>query len=84
MSFFTDFFNNAVIEESRKRIVCNLVLGQSIKIIGNYKVEVLDASEIILKVNKERIKIDGDMLSVVSMAKGEIDVVGNVNGVVKL
>ena len=73
-----------MIEESRKRIVCNLVLGQSIKIIGNYKVEVLDASEIILKVNKERIKIDGDMLSVVSMAKGEIDVVGNVNGVVKL
>ena len=84
MSFFTDFFNNAVLEESRKKIICNLVFGQSIKIIGNYKIETLSESEIVLKVNKERVKIEGTMLSVVSIAKGEIDVVGNVNGVMRL
>lgn len=84
MSFFTDFLNNAAIEESRKKIVCNLVFGQSIKIVGSYKIEIMSDNEIVLKINKERIKIDGNSLCVVSMAKGEMDVIGNVNGVMRL
>ena len=84
MSFFTDFLNNAAIEESRKKIVCNLVFGQGIKIVGSYNIEIMSDNEIVLKINKERIKIDGNSLSVVSMAKGEMDVIGNVNGVMRL
>lgn len=84
MSFFTEFFNNTVIAESKKEINCHVIFGKSVKLICNYKIDVLSRDEIILKVNKERIRIGGDNLSVVSMAKGEIDVSGNVSGVERL
>ena len=84
MSFFTEIFKNASIEEVSKNIICSLVVGQSVKIIANYKLDNISNDEIVLKINKERIKVFGTNLTVVSMSKGEIDVEGNVDGVLKI
>ena len=84
MSFFSDFFESVKLEDEKSKIRCSLVLGQSITIIGNAKIDVMDKNEIILKFKKDMVKIIGSDLIISSMTKGEFEIEGNVVGVFKL
>ena len=59
-------------------------MGYGVKISANFKVESLEENEIILKCKKERIKVFGKNLKVLTLSKGEIEISGKVDGVLKL
>ena len=84
MSFFYDFVDALSIEDLTGEVCCNLVFGRAVKILANFKIEDLNECEIVLKCKKFKIKIIGENLKISTIAKGEIEVAGNVVGVVKI
>lgn len=84
MSFFSDFFNNVMIENEKNKIYCSLIFGNKLSIIGNVKIDMMSEDEIVLKVKKGKIKIIGSNLIISSMAKGQFEIEGNVTGVMRL
>ena len=59
-------------------------LRKNLEILGNFKIDDLGENEIVLKVKKTKIKIFGSNLKIVTFAKGEVEIAGNIDGVVKL
>lgn len=84
MSFFNDFLDTISLDDQLNRVSCNVVFGQNLKIIADFKIEKMNEDEIILKCKKDRIKVIGTGLVAVMIAKGELEIEGNVTGVVKL
>ena len=84
MSFFYDFLESFSIDDIGDKICCDLIFGQALKILGNFKIDDLGENEIVLKVKKTKIKIFGSNLKIVTFAKGEVEIAGNIDGVVKL
>ena len=84
MSFFNDFLNEFGLEDETNQIQCMLVFNRCVKIMCNYKIEYMDSSEIVIKCKKEKVKIMGEQLTIKSIAKGEIEVIGKICGVTKL
>ena len=84
MSFFNDFIKSIEIDDMGNKIYCSIVFDCGIKITANFKIETLQENEIVLKCKKTRIKVLGENLSIASFSKGEIEISGNVNGVIKL
>lgn len=84
MSFFNDFLDSIAVDDVAGKISIWLVVGLGVKIVANLKIEIMQEDEIVLKCKKERIKVIGNGLSIVSVAKGEIEISGNVCGVVKI
>ncbi len=84
MSFFNDFVKSLSIDDVKNQICCDLILGVALKVSANFKIEDLSENEIILNCKKKRIKITGSELEIVSLAKGELEIVGNIDGVVKI
>ena len=84
MSFFSDFFDNVMIENEKNKIYCSLVFGQKASIIGGAKIDTMNQDEIIIKIKKEKIKIIGSNLTISSMSKGEFEIEGCVDGVLKV
>ena len=84
MSFFYDFLDLMSIDDLTDKICCNIVFDEGIKIVANFKIEELTENEIVLKIKKTRIKILGRELTVLTYAKGEIEIKGKIDGVVKI
>ena len=84
MSFFNDFLESFSIEDFGDKIYCDFIFGEAVKVLANFKVENLSENEIILKCRKTRIKIFGKELKIMSLAKGELEVSVNFDGVVKI
>lgn len=84
MSFFYDFINSLSIDDLGNKVCSSLVFDCGVRISANFKIETLQEDEIVLKCKKNRIKVIGKNLKVVSLAKGEIEIAGNVDGVVKI
>jgi len=84
MSFFNDFLQSVSVDDVQNKICCDLIFGVSVRILGAFKIDNLGEDEILLGFGKSQIKIIGQELKIVSLAKGELEVAGNVNGVVKL
>ena len=63
---------------------CDIVLGFGVRILANFKIETLTEDEVVLKCRKNRIKIIGSELKILSLSKGEIEISGKVDGVVKI
>lgn len=84
MSFFCEFLKLLSIDDLTDKVCCDVVLGYGVKISANFKVESLEENEIILKCKKERIKVFGKNLKVLTLSKGEIEISGKVDGVLKL
>lgn len=84
MSFFNDFLNSVSVDDVKNKICCDLIFGVSIRILGAFKIDTLSEDEILLSFGKSQIKIIGQELKIASLAKGELEILGNVNGVVKL
>lgn len=84
MSFFYDFLESFSIDDIGDKICCDLIFGQALKLLANFKIEEIGENEIILKCKKIRIKISGANLKIVTLAKGELEVTGIIDGVVKL
>ena len=84
MSFFCDFFKMLSIDDLTDKVCCDIVLGFGVRILANFKIETLTEDEIVLKCRKNRIKIIGSELKILSLSKGEIEISGKVDGVVKI
>lgn len=84
MSFFYDFLDLISIDDLTDKICCNIVFGEGVKVVANFKIEDLKENEIVLKIKKTRIKIFGKELTVLTYAKGEIEIKGKIDGVVKV
>ena len=84
MSFFNDFFESVKLDDIKKEVCCNITFGKRISISGNFKIDTMSESEVILKINKVYYKILGNELSIISISKGEIEVGGDILGVLKL
>lgn len=84
MSFFCDFFKMLSIDDLTDKICCDIILGYGVRFLANFKIENLSEDEIILKCKKTRIKIIGNDLKILSFSKGEIEISGKVDGVVKI
>lgn len=83
MSFFSEILDGVNINNVKNEVNCELIFGVKIKITGNLKIDNMDNKEIILKNKKTIIKILGENLSIYSLAKGEVEIEGNVLGVIK-
>ena len=83
MSFFSDFFDLVKVEEVKNQICCDMVFGKKIRLVGNFKIDLMADNEIVLKVNKIKYRIFGTDLTIFSISKGEMEIVGNISGVVK-
>ena len=57
---------------------------EKMRVITFFKIEDLNECEIVLKCKRFKIKIIGENLKISTLAKGEIEVVGNVVGVAKI
>lgn len=84
MSFFNDFLDTISIQDQENNVSCNVVFGRNVRIIAKFKIEKMSEDEIVLKCKKDIIKIIGTGLTAVMIAKGEIEIEGNVTGVIKL
>ena len=84
MSFFSDFLESVAIDDVSDKMVCNIVFGSAIKVNCNFKLEQMNEDEIVLKCKKDRFKIIGTGLKIITIAKGEIEVIGNICGVQKI
>lgn len=84
MSFFNDFLDTISIDDRINKVSCNVVFGLNVKIIADFKIVKMAEDEIILKCKKELFKVVGSGLSAVMIAKGEIEIEGNVTGVMKV
>lgn len=83
MSFFNDFINSIAVDDIQNKILANVVFGVGIKLSGNFKLEQMEENEIVLKLKKEKFKVIGSGLEIATVAKGEIEIIGNVCGVIK-
>lgn len=84
MSFFYEFLDSIKIDELGDKVNCSIIFNHGVKILADFKIESLHKDEVVLKCKKSKIKIMGSDLEVVTIAKGEIEISGNVNGVVKV
>lgn len=84
MSFFNDFLDTITLDDQVNKVSCNIVFGRDVKIIANFKIEKMSENEIILKCKKDVVKIIGTGLTAVMIAKGEMEIEGNVTGVMQL
>ena len=84
MSFFNDFLDSISIDDVAGKISIWLVIGAGVQIVANFKIELMQDEEIVLKCKKERIRVIGKELTIVAVAKGEIEIAGNVSGVVRV
>lgn len=82
MSFFNEFYSSFCFDDDN-RLLCNFVYGAGVRISGNFKVDNMNEDEIVLKYKKDKVKIYGTGMIISSLARGEIEVVGNVIGVGK-
>ena len=57
MSFFSEFFDMAKLEQSKNEVSCSIVFGAKICIVGRLKIDNMSDSEILLKANKKIYKI---------------------------
>ena len=68
--------------ENKNKIYCDLILGSAIKVLADFKIDDLSENEVVLRCKKYKLKIYGSCLKIVTLAKGEIEIVGNVDGVI--
>ena len=80
MSFFNDFLKNVEIDDVKNEIIVSAVVGNKLMILGNMKVIELNENEIVLSDKKYIYKIIGKGLILSSMAKGELNIKGDVSG----
>lgn len=81
MSFFNDFFESISLDENENNIKCNVVFGVGVRVFGLHKIESMDEMEIVLKNKKTRLRIYGNELTISSLARGEVEISGFVQGV---
>lgn len=84
MSFFYDFLDSFSIDDLGDKIYCDFVFGKAVKVLANFKIENLGEDKIVLRCKKNRIKILGTKLKILALSKGELEIVGNVEGVIKV
>ena len=84
MSFFNDFLQSVSVDDVKNKICCDLIFGKSLRVLGDFKINALYEDEILLGFGKVQVKILGNELKIVTLSKGELEVAGNVNGVVRL
>ena len=80
MSFFNDFLKNVEIDDVKNEIIVSAVVGNKLMILGNMKVLELNENEIVFSDKKYIYKIIGKGLILSSMAKGELNIKGDVSG----
>lgn len=80
MSFFNDFLKNVEIDDVKNEIIVSAVVGNKLMILGNMKVLELNENEIVISDKKYIYKIIGKGLILSSMAKGELNIKGDVSG----
>lgn len=83
MSFFSEILDLSIADSIKDEIAVELVMGTSVRIIGKLKIDNMTSDEIVLKNKKNKVKIFGTNLNICSMAKGEMEIEGNVSGVVR-
>ena len=84
MSFFNVFLDSVSIDDVKNKICINLILGEAVRVLAEHKIELMSDEEIVLKCGKIRIKIFGSGLEIVTLAKGEVEITGNVCGACKV
>ena len=84
MSFFNDFLDSINVDDFGNKVCCSLVFDYGVRVNANFKIESLLKDEVILKCKKVKIKVFGKDLEVVSIASGEIEICGKIDGVIKL
>lgn len=82
MSFFNEFYSSFCFDDDN-RLLCNFVYGAGVRISGKFKVDEMNENRIVLKYKKDKVEISGTGMIISSLARGEIEVVGNVIGVGK-
>ena len=80
MSFFYDFLKSVELNDIANEIIISAVLGTGVMILGNIKVLELNENEIVFSDKKNEYKIVGKNLILNSIAKGELNVKGDVLG----
>jgi hypothetical protein len=78
MSFFCDFLHELSVDDVSNKIVISVIMGVGVGIVGKMKINNLAENEIIVEANKKKIDIVGENLTIKSIAKGEIFVLGNI------
>ena len=78
MSFFNDFLESFKIDDSAGKTIVSMIVGVGIMVVGKIKIMNLDDENIVIKSNKDVLKINGEKLKIKSLAKGEIVVSGNI------
>jgi len=83
MSFFNDFFREIGVMQESEKLSVTLVFGKGAYVFGDYKILALTESEIVVLVKKKAYKIFGQNLKIKTMSKGELVIVGRVDGAMK-
>ena len=78
MSFFYDFLKYFNISDLDGKIAVTSLIGYGVMVVGNLKLTEITDEYIFLSSKKEKLKIFGENLKIISIAKGEIVVSGNV------
>ena len=78
MSFFNDFLESFKSDDSAGKTIVSMIVGVGIMVVGKIKIMNLDDENIVIKSNKDVLKINGEKLKIKSLAKGEIVVSGNI------
>lgn len=85
MSFFNEFIDSFSFEDiSENKISVCVVFGLGVKIVGNLKIDEMNEDKIVLARKKDKIAVVGTGLEITTLAKGEIEINGNVIGVSKI
>ena len=78
MSFFNDFLNNFKIDDISSKPIISLILGEGMMVVGKIKIINFSDANISLLCCGETINIDGKMLYIKSISKGELLISGQI------
>ena len=78
MSFFYDVLKEFEVEDFSQCTSINYIENKGAVVVGNFKILTLNDSLICLKSQKNLIQIEGENLSLKTISKGEIVVVGKI------
>lgn len=78
MSFFNDILNIFEIDKEAKILSINFILNKGLAIYGSFKIITINEDMIIVKTARDRVEIEGENLTIKTMAKGELIVCGKI------
>lgn len=78
MSFFYDFIKEMKVSDLKSETLLTFVVDKGFKIIGKIKIELLEETKIVFKVNNKCITVFGEDFHMKTVSKGELLVLGKV------